>query len=227
MTSSPHQEKIGLRKPGQDEMGAQQIKRARVQIDQIVEAATEEFLKRGYHRATISAIVKRIGGSNRNIYDYFGDKFGLYRAVITAYRDRMLSAISAVPLRGTGLRDHLLSFATGYLRSCLEPQAIAMHRLVVSEAHAFPELGDSVLGVAEGALTQRLATLLTEHRAQGEIAIADPALGAGMFLALVRGEHHLRASYGPVEPLSEPQLQMLVDASVDLFLLGIISRTNA
>ncbi len=50
----------------------------------IVEAATHEFARKGYGGARVDAIADRTRTSKRMIYYYFGDKEGLYLAVLEA-----------------------------------------------------------------------------------------------------------------------------------------------
>ncbi len=50
----------------------------------IVEAATHEFARKGYGGARVDAIADRTRTSTRMIYYYFGDKEGLYLAVLEA-----------------------------------------------------------------------------------------------------------------------------------------------
>lgn len=201
-------------------------KKSRVTVENILEAATAEFIEQGYHKATISAIVKRIGGSNRNIYEYFGDKFGLYQAVINGYRDRLAVAIDMAMIEEGTVSDYLRALAQAYLRSCLDPRGIAMHRLVISEAVQFPELGESVLENAEDPLIERLAAYLDERTRAGELDVRDPAEAAGMFLALVRGEIHIRIAYGQRKEPSAERLDEYVDNVVDLFLRGVTPRAE-
>ncbi|MBM3529814.1 MAG: TetR/AcrR family transcriptional regulator [Alphaproteobacteria bacterium] len=48
----------------------------------ILAAAVSEFTDKGYAGARIDAIARRSGANKRMIYHYFGDKDGLYRAVL-------------------------------------------------------------------------------------------------------------------------------------------------
>ncbi len=45
-------------------------------------AAAEEFARRGLQGTRVQAIVKRAGVNERMIYHHFGNKEGLYRAVL-------------------------------------------------------------------------------------------------------------------------------------------------
>lgn len=58
----------------------------------ILVAATREFAENGYSGARIENIVQRMRTSKRMIYYYFGDKRGLYSAVLNAYYESLRAA---------------------------------------------------------------------------------------------------------------------------------------
>ena len=51
----------------------------------IIDVATAEFAERGLSGARVDRIAERTQTSKRMLYYYFGDKEGLYRAVLLAY----------------------------------------------------------------------------------------------------------------------------------------------
>lgn len=67
----------------------------------ILQAAQDEFAAAGFDGARVNAIAERAGANKRMIYHYFGDKRGLYRAVLEA-----VYAAKRAEERGLDL-DHL------------------------------------------------------------------------------------------------------------------------
>ncbi|TAJ28396.1 TetR/AcrR family transcriptional regulator [Bosea sp. (in: a-proteobacteria)] len=57
----------------------------------ILDAARQEFVENGLSGARVDEIAARTATSKRMIYYYFGDKEGLYRAVLEAMYDRIRS----------------------------------------------------------------------------------------------------------------------------------------
>ncbi len=55
----------------------------------IIEVATAEFAERGLSGARVDRIAARTNTSKRMLYYYFGDKDGLYRAVLLSYYERL------------------------------------------------------------------------------------------------------------------------------------------
>lgn len=53
----------------------------------LITAATEIFLQYGFEGATLDMIIERAGGSRTTLYKNFGDKEGLFAAVIASMID--------------------------------------------------------------------------------------------------------------------------------------------
>ena len=58
----------------------------------IIDIATAEFAERGLSGARVDRIAARTNTSKRMLYYYFGDKDGLYRAVLLSYYEKLRSA---------------------------------------------------------------------------------------------------------------------------------------
>lgn len=65
----------------------------------IIEVATAEFAELGLTGARVDRIAERTHTSKRMIYYYFGDKEGLYRAVLLSYYEKLRSAEAELDLR--------------------------------------------------------------------------------------------------------------------------------
>jgi AcrR family transcriptional regulator len=57
----------------------------------IVDAATAQFLAKGYQGASLRVILANYGGSSRKLYRHFGDRDGLLRAVVARLGKRATS----------------------------------------------------------------------------------------------------------------------------------------
>lgn len=101
----------------------------------ILEAAERIFVEAGYGEATMAAIAEVSGMSKKTLYQFFPDKLAIFVALV---RD---CEFSFAPPDGSPaeLRDVLL----GITASALSPRRLAMTRLVIAEAHRYPELAKS------------------------------------------------------------------------------------
>lgn len=57
-------------------------KKSQDRYEKILKVGFNVFLKRGYEKASLTEIVKKSGGSLSTIYKHFGNKEGLFKAII-------------------------------------------------------------------------------------------------------------------------------------------------
>ncbi|MEU1281343.1 TetR/AcrR family transcriptional regulator [Streptomyces sp. NPDC005805] len=67
---------------------------------QILDAATEEFGRRGYAGASLSAVAARVGVTKTLLHQYFGTKQDLWLACLTPAGDRLLAAVREAMAEG-------------------------------------------------------------------------------------------------------------------------------
>ena len=85
--------------------GAKDPERTRANI---IDVATAEFAERGLSGARVDRIAERTQTSKRMLYYYFGDKEGLYRAVLLSYYEKLRSggkSTGSGPPAATGCRS--------------------------------------------------------------------------------------------------------------------------
>jgi AcrR family transcriptional regulator len=58
----------------------------------LLHAAAEVFFEKGYERASLDALIARVGGSKRTLYKAFGSKAGLFDALVTEQVTQALEA---------------------------------------------------------------------------------------------------------------------------------------
>src|SRR5881227_3256180 len=107
---------------------------------QIIDAALAIFGERGLAAARLEDIAKRAGLSKGTIYLYFPNKEELFREVI---RNSVIAFIERAEERLEELGDPLQAldaWMEGYWAWLRSPVFPAMHRLVNSEVHSFPDL---------------------------------------------------------------------------------------
>src|SRR5690606_22198952 len=92
----------------------------------ILRAAQLCFLDRGFVRTTISDVIALSGGSRSTVYEQFGSKEGLFAALVTRVLDRMRLPEVASGAPG----EELLEFGVRYLQQMLDPEALALYRVV-------------------------------------------------------------------------------------------------
>lgn len=192
--------------------------------EKLLAAAAEIFFEQGYAATSIDAIIARSGGSKRNIYNEFGNKEGLFTALVSMHAERALSTLVIDEIEGRTLRETLISFGCQLMGVFLSPVMIGLYRSVVAEAGRNPVLGRIYYenGPARGAA--RLATVLEAAHARGEFHADDCARIADHFVGLMRDNLYLQVTLGLRPPPDEQETRKAVLSAVDLFLKGIEPR---
>jgi TetR/AcrR family transcriptional regulator, mexJK operon transcriptional repressor len=188
----------------------------------ILNHATAVFLREGYAATSIEAVAREARVAKRTIYARWTGKPALFLAVLQRLMATWLSTADAWP-EIADLSTALTNAARSILTVGLTPEAIALHRLMIAEAARFPELQTMMAqaGAHEG--VRRIAALLDQAVATGELAALDTVFAAEQFLHLVLAGPQRRAvGLGP--GLDGAALEAWGDNAVRLFLLGCRSR---
>ena len=185
----------------------------------ILDVATAAFLRDGYAATSIEAVAKRARVGKRTLYARFGDKESLFRAVLDRLMERWLAASPDPEPAPGGIGPALVQLAGRILDVALQPEAIALHRLLVSEAGRFPEILRMLQGTGFGEGASRVSALLEREVRAGRLPLLDHAFAAEQFLHLVVSGPRRRA-LGLGRPLGPDEVADWARRSVALFLDG-------
>lgn len=185
--------------------------------EQMLRAARICFLDRGFQRTTISDILSLSGGSRATLYEEFGDKEGLFAALVSDTLEGM--SLPAIPDGPPG--DVLRELGRRYLEQLLDPEALALYRVVLGESAHMRQLGPAIFRAGPEAATEALARRFADWAGRGTLALDNPRQAAALFLAMVEGDLHRAAILWQRSP-SEDEIAETVDAAVALFLRGTL-----
>jgi len=189
---------------------------------QIIDAANDLFLEFGYEGATLDMLIERTGGSRRAIYNYFGSKEGLLKAIVTERCLCLAQEVEALSIEGLEPREMLQKLGLTAAHIILSPQGVKLFRLVVQESVRNPHLGrlmyENGIAVSQGMLAKHFER---ETRA-GRLNIAYPEEAAGMFFNMIKGDLHFIALFWGHEQLTDEFLKGRVDRSVEVFMHGVL-----
>src|SRR3546814_9452836 len=78
---------------------------------------------------SIDAIIERAGGSKRNIYNEFGNKEGLFAALVGTFAEKALSSLAVEEIEGRDLRETLLRFGHQLMTIYMSPALIGVYQI--------------------------------------------------------------------------------------------------
>lgn len=198
--------------------------RASGRREALLAAAAEIFFEHGYAATSIDAIIERAGGSKRNIYNEFGNKEGLFAALVGTLAEKALSSLVIEEIEGRNLRETLIAFGHQLMAIYMSPALIGVYRTVVAEANRHPDLGRTFYECGPARATSRLAEVLEAAEIRSDIQAGDYFRVADHFVGLIRDNLHLQVVLGLRAPPDETETHQAVLSAVDLFLMGVTPR---
>jgi AcrR family transcriptional regulator len=185
----------------------------------IMDIAASVFLEQGFARTSMAEIAARLGGSKATLYGYFRSKEELFVEVVMAEAAKqLLPAFEELDENCADLRDALVPVGEKLVTFLLSPDAIAVHRMVMSEA------GRSSIGQAfylNG--RQRglgyMSAFLERASKVGKIRPCDFDIAATHLLALIESELLPPFHFGLARPPpSRLEIRQSTERAVDVFL---------
>lgn len=158
-----------------------------------MDAAASLFIERGYDQTSLAAIVKNSGGSLATLYELFGNKQGLLRAICEHWRqqeDCEVACFEGQP------RQILSGYAHRKQDQMSSPRVVALIRMAVTEAMRDPVFAASLHHDLHVPAIEELTDLFQAWNSEGKAKIDDPAAAAELFSLIVGGDSLLRALTG-------------------------------
>ena len=163
----------------------------------ILDAAEALFLEQGYERTSLAEIVRRSGGSLATLYELFGNKQGLLRAIATRWSDEaMLRSLDEDAIGGLSTVEILKSYAHRQRQMMESPHAVALMRMLISESLRDREFATQIYHDLHVPALEELAELFAEWTATGRADIDRPEAAARLFFDIVVGDSMLNTLAG-------------------------------
>src|SRR5579863_8072814 len=182
----------------------------------ILDAAHKVFLEVGFGATSMDAIAVAAKVSKQTVYNHFGSKEELFAAMIRNVCDRMLTVFEEAAKSGRP-EDTLRAIARQIVKKVMEPDRLALYRLLIAESQRFPELGHIFYESGPQVTRKYLADYFTEQNVRGTMHVSNPAITADQFFGLLSGCYpKAQLSIGPVP--SPEYVEAYVENAVSMFM---------
>lgn len=164
----------------------------------VLEAATTLFLRNGYVATSMDDIAETAGVSKRTVYNNFTDKEALFREVVMAASGIVeeFSADAAAELADPDdLPTALSAVARRIALTATGSRVVRLRRLLIGEAHRFPDLAAEYYRLAPGRVIATLAAALESLALRGRLRVTDPGRAAEQLAFMVLGAALDRAMF--------------------------------
>jgi AcrR family transcriptional regulator len=185
----------------------------------IIDVATRLFLESSFEAISIDLIAATARISKQTFYARFDSKEALFAAVIRKGVNDLLLPAAGEPDRAGPIDATLIRIGVELSKRALAPAAIAIDRLIASEAYQFRQLA---LAYHENAIHARelIADIFSNAMRDGQIRSTDAGFLAEQFLyAVVDGPTRALILRGKTAG-SDKDLRERIAAAVGLFLDG-------
>lgn len=161
--------------------------------ERLLDTAAELFFEQGFEGTSLDQLIERCGGSKQTLYRYFGDKRGLFKAVVARFTEQAWQVFELRYEDSAPLRAQLVDFACKYRAMLCSPRLARLFRLVISRANQDPELVTFFLDRTVRYSQRNLAEYLTQMTQRGVMRLANPEVASDQFLGALRGRSFMEA----------------------------------
>ncbi|MET0272460.1 MAG: TetR/AcrR family transcriptional regulator [Phenylobacterium sp.] len=182
----------------------------------ILDAAIEVLSERGIG-AHMEEIARRARVSKQTIYNHYGSKAELVRALV----ERRVHEMTAALETPEGLADPaqaLAEFGRLLLMKLIEPRGASFMRMAMVGSLDVPEVGVAMFEAGPRASRQALAEFLRRETADGRLACPDPLEAAEFFAGMVIGSYQTAALLGVPRPLDAAKIERMTREAATRFM---------
>lgn len=187
--------------------------------DRVLDSALTLFLECGYGALNMDAVAREARVSMRTIYSHFGNKAGLFGAVIRRCSDQFVDSLQE---QGEP-REALLAFARQFIIRVTQPDAVRIRTILIGESLRFPELAAQFYEQGPQRTLDRLSQYFSKQQQSGYFRDIDPYRLADYFLSSLKNEYFQKLQLGMVPVPSEAEIEDWAQSTVDLFLQGCVA----
>jgi AcrR family transcriptional regulator len=216
--------------PTHDEKSAGERQRGRPQLrpdaetrDLIYEAARHVFAEKGFALASMETIARAARVSTRTLYRLIENKAQLFEQMVRQRIDRFVSAVNLSSCENRNFEVALGDALVICGELVLDPEVIAIQRMILADSEAFPQIAESFYEYAMQRTVAALGDWLAEQQAQGVIKLDDPNEAAGMLLGMLIFEPQRAVWFGHRNAPAHSAIIARARACAKLFLRGCVN----
>nr|WP_018636535.1 TetR/AcrR family transcriptional regulator [Parafrankia elaeagni] len=198
---------------------------AEARHEELLDAALDLFLERGFELATIEMIAGRVNMTKRTVYARYPEKAALFRAAVQRAIERQIAPRALLESLDNGdLAETLEAIARLRIAQVATPNGLRLQRIINTESYRFPEIFTASFEQSGRPVIEFVAGVLERAVAAGTIAPTNPALAASVFMSMLVS--------GPVRTIvsghtpTDYELDERIRFSVRLLLDGLLPRQD-
>lgn len=161
---------------------------------QIEVAAYQVLEAKGYGGTSMQGIARQARASNETLYNWYGDKQGLFRALVTRNAEEVKTHLEAELKTDHDALSILGSFGPKLLNLLTGDRAVALNRAAAADSSG--ELGATLSKAGREAVFPLLEKVLLRARNEGQLDFEHSDEAVGLYLDLLIGDQQIRRVIG-------------------------------
>lgn len=168
---------------------------------QIETAAYAVLEQKGYAGTSMQAIARAARASNETLYNWYGDKNGLFKALVARNAQEVKALLEEELVTGQDPLATLGRLGPILLTLLLGDRAIALNRAAAADPSG--ELGAAISLAGRESVLPLITEVLIRAKRSGVLVFQEPDEAAGLYMNLLVGDLQIRRVIGRV-PAPEP-----------------------
>ena len=199
-------------------------RRAEARPDEVLEAALDLFIEKGFAATRVEDIAKRAGLSKGAVYLYFPSKEAIMEALVKRAVVPITETAGAAlaDFRGSPREAFLMLFALMSQRLA-EPRVLAVPKLIIREVGAFPDLAAMYRREVIERGLPLLAGVVRRGVESGVFRPVDPELAVRSIIGPI-AMHLILAEIFGVMPKGGLNLTGLIETHIDILYNGLVTE---
>lgn len=161
----------------------------------ILDAAASLFLQRGFDATSCEQVVLQAGAGKASLYARYANKEELFAAVVRDQVERTLPPLLELSV-DFPLQKRLEVVGLSILTNALQPEVVALMRVVLSIAHRMPDLARQADQISRNRDLERVALTIIARSTPIADEMDRAMLVAGEFLDIALAPLQIRALLG-------------------------------
>ena len=190
---------------------------------EIEQAAYALLREQGYGSISMLKIAKRAKASNETLYRWYGDKAGLFRALVAKNAVEARALLERAATTKTGAKQVLVSLGPVLLGILLGPHAIALNQAAAADPSG--ALGQAIAAAGRQSIMPLITQLMARGIDDADLPGFEADALAELYLTLLVGDLQIRRAIGQMAPPDKAFLQQRADQTLEQ-LLSLSARSG-
>lgn len=184
--------------------------------EKIEEAAYAVLEAKGYAGTSMLAIARAARASNETLYNWYGDKTGLFKALVVRNAEQVRQLLEDGLVGDRPPLDLLEALGPRLLALLVSPRAIQLNRAAAADPTG--ELGAVISQRGRETVAPLIGEVLERARRDGAIAFDDTGDAIILYLSLLVGDLQIRRVIGREPPLDETAINRRAGQAYERFI---------